>query len=178
LLAKPGVGKSRLLYEFRQRLVGKRLTYLEGFCLTYGNTIPYLPVIDIIRNNCGIAATDSAEVIVEKVQLSLREVGMEAEEWAPYLLHLLALKDAQARLASLSPEAIMARTFATLRQMSLHGSRRRPIVCAIEDLHLSDQTSEACFAMLVESLAGAPILFLSTYRPGYWPPWVRRESAM
>jgi predicted ATPase len=116
-------------------------------------------------------------VIVEKVQLSLREVGMEAEEWAPYLLHLLALKDTQARLASLSPEAIMARTFATLRQMSLHGSRRRPIVCAIEDLHLSDQTSEACFAMPVESLAGAPILFLSTYRPGYRPPWLGKSYA-
>jgi class 3 adenylate cyclase/tetratricopeptide (TPR) repeat protein len=177
IVGEAGVEKSRLLYEFRQRLVGKRLTYLEGYCLTYGHTIPYLPVIDIIRNNCGIVETDSADVIVEKVHFSLHEVGMKAEEWAPYLLHLLGLKDAQASLAALSPEAIMARTFATLRQMSLHGSRRRPIVCAIEDLHLSDQTSEACFAMLVESLAGAPILFLSTYRPGYRPPWLGKSYA-
>jgi adenylate cyclase len=61
--------------------------------------------------------------------------------------------------------------------MSLLGSRRRPIVFAVEDLHLSDQTSEACFAMLVEGLAGAPILFLSTYRPGYRPPWLGKSYA-
>ena len=59
----------------------------------------------------------------------------------------------------------MTRTFATLRQMSLHGSRRRPIVCAIEDLHLSDQTSEACFAMLVKPGRSAHSV-PPTYRPG------------
>ena len=177
IVGEAGVGKSRLLYEFRQHLADKRLTYLEGHCLTYGSTIPYLPVIDIIRNNCGITETDSTEVISEKVHFSLREVGMVAEEGAPYLLHLLGVKEAQASLASLSPEAIMSRTFATLRQMGLLGSRRRPIVFAVEDLHLSDQTSEACFAMLVEGLAGAPILFLATYRPGYRPPWLGKSYA-
>jgi class 3 adenylate cyclase/tetratricopeptide (TPR) repeat protein len=177
IVGEAGVGKTRLLYEFRQRLVGKRLTYLEGDCLSYGHTIPYLPVIDILRNNCGVTETDSTEVITEKVALSLREVGMPPEEWAPYVLHLLGVKSAQEQLASLSPEAIMSRTFATLRQMSLHGSRRRPIIFAVEDLHWSDQTSEACFATLVEGLAGAPILFLSTYRPGYRPPWMDKSYA-
>jgi class 3 adenylate cyclase/tetratricopeptide (TPR) repeat protein len=177
IVGEAGVGKTRLLYEFRQRLAGKRLTYLEGYCLSYGHTVPYLPVIDIVRNNCGIAETDSPELITEKVVLSLREVGMGPEEWSPYVLHLLGVKSAHESLASLSPEAIMSRTFTTLRQMSLHGSRRRPIIFAVEDLHWSDQTSEACFATLVESLVGAPILFLSTYRPGYRPPWIDKSYA-
>src|SRR5262245_45259614 len=57
----------------------------------------------------------------------------------------------------LSPEAIKTRTFATLRQMSLRGSQRQPLILAVEDLHWIDQTSEACFASLVESLTGAPM---------------------
>jgi hypothetical protein len=61
--AEAGSGKSRLLYEFRQRVADKQVTYLEGRCLSYGNTIPYHPVIDVLRNHCGITETDSPETI-------------------------------------------------------------------------------------------------------------------
>ena len=54
VVGEAGVGKSRLLYEFRQRVAGKRVTYLEGRCLSYGSAMPYHPIIDIIRHNCGI----------------------------------------------------------------------------------------------------------------------------
>ena len=83
------MGKSRLVYEFRRSLGNRRVTYLEGRCLSYGSSIPYLPIVDIIRNNCGIAEGDSAEVIVEKMRFALQEVGMDPAEALPYLLHLL-----------------------------------------------------------------------------------------
>src|SRR5262249_34310578 len=74
IVAEAGGGKSRLLYEFRQRLTEKRVTYLEGHCLSYGSTIPYHPLIDVLRHNCGISETDSPEAIVEKVRFALQEV--------------------------------------------------------------------------------------------------------
>jgi AAA ATPase domain/Adenylate and Guanylate cyclase catalytic domain len=49
IMAEAGGGKSRLLYEFRQHLQDKRVTYLEGRCLSYGSTIPYHPLIDVLR---------------------------------------------------------------------------------------------------------------------------------
>ena len=67
IVAEAGGGKSRLLYEFRQRLAGRRVTYLEGRCLSYGHAMPYHPIIDLLRNNCGITDTDSPETIAEKV---------------------------------------------------------------------------------------------------------------
>src|SRR5262249_60213257 len=94
-----------------------------------------------------------------------------------YLLQLLGVKEGTEPLAMLSPEAIKTRTFSTLRQMSLRGSQRQPLILTVEDLHWIDQTSEACFASLVESLAGAPILLLCTYRPGYRPPWLQKSYA-
>jgi class 3 adenylate cyclase len=128
IVAEAGGGKSRLLYEFRQRLADKRLTYLEGRCLSYGSTIPYHPIIDIVRHNCGITESASPETSSDKVRVALQEVGMDAEESAPYLLQLLGVKAGTEALALLTPEAIRARTFDTLRQMSLQGSQRRPLI--------------------------------------------------
>jgi class 3 adenylate cyclase len=175
LVAEAGGGKSRLLYEFRQRLHTRQVTYLEGRCLSYGRSIPYHPIIDIVRHNCGITDTDSPATITEKVRIALHEVGLEAEDATPYLLQLLGVKDGTEGLTRLTPEAIKTHTFDTLKQISLQGSQRRPLIFEVEDLHWIDQTSEAYLASLVESMAGAAILLLTTYRPGYRPPWLDKS---
>ena len=177
IVAEAGGGKSRLLYEFRQRLQEKRATYLEGRCLSYGSTIPYHPLIDVLRYNCGIIETESPEAIIEKVRFALQEVAMDVEESAPFLLQLLSVKEGTARIAPFTPEAIRTRTFETLKQMSLIGSQRRPLIVEIEDLHWIDKTSEDYLASLVESLVGASLMLLTTYRPGYRPPWLEKSYA-
>jgi class 3 adenylate cyclase/tetratricopeptide (TPR) repeat protein len=176
IAGEPGIGKSRLLYEFRRALGGTPVTFLEGRCVSYGASIPYLPWLDILRNNCGIVDSDTPEAVAEKVTAGLNEVGM-APESAMYLLHLLGVKDATGALEVLSPEAIKTRTFDTLRMLSLKGSRRRPIIFLIEDLHWLDKTSEEYLAFFVESLTAAPIFLITTYRPGYRPPWIDRSYA-
>jgi predicted ATPase len=177
IVAEAGGGKSRLLYEFRQRLQDKRVTYLEGRCLSYGSSIPYHPLIDILRHNCDIIETDSPETINEKVRFALHEVGMDSEESAPYLLQLLGVKAGTEPMVVLTPEAIRTRTFETLKQMSLQGSQQRPLIFEIEDLHWIDHTSQDYLASFVESLPGAAILILTTYRPGYRPPWLEKSYA-
>src|SRR4029453_14286914 len=82
IVAEAGGGKWRLLFEFCHRLQEKGVTYLEGRCLSYGSTIPYHPLIDVLRHNCGISETDHPEAITEKVHLALHEVGMDAEDSA------------------------------------------------------------------------------------------------
>jgi tetratricopeptide (TPR) repeat protein len=111
------------------------------------------------------------------VRLGLQEVGLDPEAGTPYLLHLLGVHAGLESLAALSPETIKARTFDTLRQLHLRGSRQRPLLLEVEDLHWIDQTSEAYLLSLAESLVGAPILLLSTYRPGYRPPWGEKSYA-
>ncbi len=80
LVGEPGIGKSRLLAEFRRQLGDGRATWVEGRCLSYGTAIPYMLVLDMLRSNCGIAETDPPEVIAEKVRAGLREVGMDPDE--------------------------------------------------------------------------------------------------
>ncbi len=177
IVGEPGMGKSRLLNEFRRSLTGKRLRYLQGRCLSYGHVTPYLPVLNLLRHNCGFTETDSPEVVTVKVHRCLQEVGMSPEEGAPYFLQLLGIPGGTDRLAMLSPQAIKAHTFATLVQMCLNGSQRRPLVVVLENLHWIDPTSEELLAALVEQIVGAPILILLTARPGYLPAWLDKSYA-
>jgi tetratricopeptide (TPR) repeat protein len=176
IVGEAGQGKSRLLDEFRQRLAGKRITYLEGRCLSYGSTMPYRPIMDVVRHHCGITDTDAPEAMYAKVCDALHEVGLDAETSAPYLCWLLGIKEGTAALAMLTPEAIKTRVFATLTQMCRRGSQQRPLICAIEDLHWIDNTSEEYLRSLVESLGDAAIMLLVTYRPDYRPPWIDKSD--
>ncbi len=177
LVAEAGGGKSRLLYEFRIACQHQNVTYLEGRCLSYGKSIPYHPIVDVLRNNCGIGENDSPETVIDQVDVALQEVGMNCEKSAPFLLQLFGVKEGTGSITMLTPEAVRARTFEILRQMSLKGSQKRPVIFEIEDLHWIDSTSEAYLATLVESLAAASILLLVSYRPGYRPPWIDKSYA-
>ena len=175
IVGEPGVGKSRLVFELRGAIGG--VTYLEGRCLSYGRSIPYLPVLDLVRAGCGILDADSPEAVGAKIRAAFETLGLDATEREPYLLNLLGVKDPEDRLAALGAEAIMTRTFETLRQMALLAARSRPVILVVEDLHWIDQTSESYLGSLVESLARAHILLLATYRPGYRPAWMDRSYA-
>jgi predicted ATPase/class 3 adenylate cyclase len=175
VVGEPGLGKSRLIYEFRRSLGRRRLTYRAGRCLSYGTTTPYLPVLDLLRHHCGITDIDGPESITAKMSRSLQEVDMVPETWAPVLLHLLGLQEGTNALAALSPEVRKARTLTALTQICLQGSRQRPLILEIEDLHWIDASSDECLTALIERMAGTPLMVLVTYRPGYRPAWIDKS---
>jgi predicted ATPase/DNA-binding winged helix-turn-helix (wHTH) protein len=177
IMGEPGMGKSRLLYEFVQHLASKDVTYVEGHCLSYGNITPYLPVLDLLRHLCGITDADAPETLAAKVHGCLGDTDGGLNDDAPYLLQLLGVSEDAERLAALSPQTLKTRTFATLQQLCIQRSRQQPLVLAVEDLHWIDPTSEEWLASLVESLALVPLLLLTTYRPGYRPLWTDKSYA-
>jgi DNA-binding NtrC family response regulator/tetratricopeptide (TPR) repeat protein len=174
IVGEAGLGKTRLVAEFRQTL-GDQATYVEGHCLSYGSAVAYLPLVDMVRDGMGLTDADPPETVTGKVRARLSALGLDVEDALPALLHLLGVKPGTERLALLSPEAVQGRIFETLRQLSLRASRQRPLVLVIENLHWLDPTSEEFLASLVESLAGAPLLLLVTHRPGYRPPWIEKS---
>src|SRR5262249_13657149 len=133
IAGEPGLGKSRLLAEFACSLDGQPVTYCAGHCLAYGSTTPYLPVLALLRQRCGIIDGDAPDVITARVQQALKEGDLVPDEAGPVLLRLLDIPVEMASLAALSPAALKARTFAVLRHLSLHG--KQPGVLAVENLH-------------------------------------------
>jgi class 3 adenylate cyclase/tetratricopeptide (TPR) repeat protein len=176
IVGEAGVGKSRLLYEFRKSLAERGIDYLEGRCLSFGTAIPYLPVLDVLRAACGVTELDTHDEVARKVATRLEGVAEEREDLA-FLLLLLGMREGASDVLALSPESIKAGTFRALRRICLGASRRRPVVVAVEDLHWIDRTSDEFLASLVESVPGAALLLLGTYRHGYRPPWMDQSYA-
>ena len=176
IVGEAGLGKSRLIAEFRARVAGEPVTFVEGPCFSHASAVPYVPVIALLRQICGVGETDSIESVTAAVHRTLQALGL-APESAPYLLQLLGLRDGMEQLAAQTPEAVKLRTLETLRRLIVQASRRRPVVIVVEDLHWTDKPSEEALASLVNELPGAPILFVSTYRPGYRAPWIERSFA-
>jgi class 3 adenylate cyclase/DNA-binding winged helix-turn-helix (wHTH) protein/tetratricopeptide (TPR) repeat protein len=177
LIGEPGIGKSRLLAEFQQRLQDRPVTILEGHCRAYDRLLPYGPVRDLLLQQCGLSTISSLEAVATRVDQLLQAVDLPPEASAAYLLQILGNSTTAEPLAQLTPEVIKERTFATLRQVHLRSSQKQPLLLVVENLHWIDPTSEAYLASLVEQLAGMPLLLLTTYRPGYRPLWMDKSYA-
>ncbi|MBI3455344.1 MAG: AAA family ATPase [Candidatus Rokubacteria bacterium] len=170
VVGEAGMGKSRLLLEFRKRLAGEAVTWLEGHCISFGQSIAHLPVIEMLKRNFRVEEGDSEARIIEKIDRGLAFLGDDAAVVAPFLKYLLSVDPGDPAVVSMDPLARRSRIFEALRQLTLRGSRLRPIVMVIEDLHWLDQASEEYLKYVAESLAGAPVLLVLTYRPGYAQP--------
>jgi class 3 adenylate cyclase/tetratricopeptide (TPR) repeat protein len=175
LVGDPGLGKSRLALEFC-RLAGDDVAVLEGHCLSYGASVAYLPLFELVRNACGITADDPADRAATKIELKVKALELDVS-MAHYLRHAFGLPTGDPGLASLDPHVLRTRTFDALRALLVAEGTRQPLVVLVEDLHWVDQTSEDFLAEFAGELPSVPILLLVTYRPGYSPPWIGRSYA-
>jgi class 3 adenylate cyclase len=173
LAGDPGQGKSRLAWEFCQ-LAGGTAAVLEGRCLSYGASIPYLPLFELVRHACEIAAENPPDLAATKIERKVKALELDVS-LAHYLRHAFGLPTGDPGIAALDPVAIRARTFAALRELLVAQSGRRPLVVLIEDLHWIDRTSEDFLAGFADELPSVPIMLLATYRPGYFPPWTGKS---
>jgi class 3 adenylate cyclase/tetratricopeptide (TPR) repeat protein len=173
LAGDPGLGKSRLALEFG-RLAEPRAAMLEGRCLSYGASIAYLPLFELVRSACGIAADDSPDLVGTKIERQIKALELDVS-LAHYLRHAFGLPAGDPGVAQLPPQAIRAHTFDALRHLLIAQARQRPLVMLVEDLHWIDQTSEDFLAEFTGELPSVPIMLLATYRPGYSPPWTGKS---
>ena len=171
ITAEAGVGKSRLLYEFRKAVASEDVTFLEGRCLSYSRAAAYHPLIDILKANFDIQEDDGDSEIREKAKKGLKMLGADEASTLPYLLELLAVKDSGVDKIPMSPEVKKNRIMEAFKQITLKGSEIRPLILAYEDLHWIDKSSEELLKYVLDSIPGARILLIFTYRPEFVHTW-------
>ena len=171
IVAEAGVGKSRLLYEFRKAVSNQDVTFQEGKCLSYSRGVAYHPVIDIVKSNSNIVEGDGDFEIREKLKRGLKFLGVDEASTLPYFLELLSVKDSGVDRISLSPAARKDRITEALIRSTIKASQIRPLIMAIEDLHWVDKSSEDSLKALLDSIAGERIFLIFTYRPEYEHTW-------
>jgi class 3 adenylate cyclase/DNA-binding winged helix-turn-helix (wHTH) protein/tetratricopeptide (TPR) repeat protein len=175
IIGEAGLGKSRLLYEFRRLLAAEEHTFLEGRCSPYGTAVAYLPIVDLLQQVFRLGADETGATVADKVRRGLQALGADPAAVAPYLLHLLAAEQAREVTATLAPEVLKRRIFESLQLTVLHLAAQCPLVIAFEDLHLADRTSEEFVTFLLEHIAASPVLLLCTYRPDFVSTWSRKS---
>jgi class 3 adenylate cyclase len=172
LVGEPGLGKSRLVLEFAQESA-KTATVLEGRCVSFGASFPYLPLLDIVRRICAVTVTDDRGEVQAKLVATTARLGLDPRH-NPYLLYALDAFN-PLEILDVDPATVKGRTFGALRDLFVAAARQRPTAVIIEDLHWIDPTSEEFLAEFSGDLAGVPILLLGTFRPGYKPPWAGKS---
>jgi len=141
VVAEAGVGKSRLLYEFRKAVSNEDVIFQEGKCLSYSRDVTYHPVIDIVKSNSDIKEDDGDSEIREKLKRDLNIIGVDEASTLPYLLELLSVKESGIDTRALSPEARKDRIIDALSRSTIKASQIRPLIMAVEDLHWIDKSS-------------------------------------
>jgi class 3 adenylate cyclase/pimeloyl-ACP methyl ester carboxylesterase len=162
-----GIGKSRLLLEFRRHAEAAGARWILGRCVSYGHAIAHLPVLDFVRDLCGIAEGDSAETALVKLDDAVRQPGDDLAWTIPFLRALLSLDPGDPTLATMNPALRKGRTAEAVRDVLLAHGRRRPLVLVVEDLHWIDPHSEEILRVLLDGMAADPLMVVLTYRPGY-----------
>jgi predicted ATPase len=84
IVSEAGVGKSRLLYEFRKAVSNEDVTFQEGKCLSYSRNVAYHPIIDIVKPNFDIKDSDGDFEIREKFKRGLKILGADEASTLPY----------------------------------------------------------------------------------------------
>lgn len=173
LVGEPGLGKSRLIAEWKTLVVAKDEQplplWVEGYSLSYGQGIAYHLLSDFVRSMVSIPKAAEEPEIKARLKSFLKDVlGEKSKEIYPYLGHLLSLKmgeAAQERIQMLDPQALQNQYLATMQRLLETLSARQPLICVLEDLHWSDPSSAELFARLLSMTSGSPILFCLVTRP-------------
>jgi predicted ATPase/class 3 adenylate cyclase len=169
VVGEPGIGKSRLLLEFHRRL-GTDVTWSEGHSVSFGWSIAYHPLIDLLQRNFGIDDNDAETVIIDKIQRGVLRLGDDLEPILPYLRYLLAVDPGDPNVRSMEPQLRRAEIFDALRRLTLRAAEIRPQVVVFEDLHWMDQATEFYLRFITDSIPAGRLLLILTYRPGYINP--------
>ena len=175
IISEAGIGKSRLLYEFRKAVTNEDVTFLEGRCLSYSRNVAYHPIVDILKANFEIQDNDTGQQIRQKVTSFLKIIHVDEPSTLPYLLELLSVKGNGIEKMQMSPEARKDRTLEAIKRITLKGSDLRPLIMAVEDLHWMDRSSEDALKELLESISGARVFLIFTYRPEFIHTWGSRS---
>lgn len=175
IMAEAGVGKSRILYEFRKAVANDDVTFLEGKCLSYRRAVAYHPIIDVLKSNFDVRTEDGDSDIKEKIKRGLKILGVDEVSTLPYFLELFSVKDGGIDKIIMSPEEKKARITEAVKRISISGSEIRPLIIAIEDLHWVDKSSEDYLKNFLDSISGARVFLIFTFRPEFVHTWGGRS---
>jgi class 3 adenylate cyclase len=172
VIGEPGIGKSRLLAELKRAALAPPSTiqWVEGRCVSYGRTLPYHLLIDLIRSMLGIpfsATDDEARArLDDAVGELLGADPTEVADTVGYLAHLfgLPLRPEEEERALIPADVLQSRYVAAIHRLLRGLGARGPVVLVCEDVHWADPASIEVARQIMPLASQLPILFVAALR--------------
>jgi ABC-type transport system substrate-binding protein/class 3 adenylate cyclase len=167
ITGEPGIGKSRLILELRERY-DTRVRFLEGHGVSYAESLPLWPIRELLRDWLGLGVTDvEARVRLELKAALAHLVGNDAAELYPFLATALGLSlepDAAERVRELSRDTLQRRMFESVHDVMLALARERPLCLVLDDLHWADETTLELLEDLLAACDEEAVALILLYR--------------
>jgi tetratricopeptide (TPR) repeat protein len=164
VIGDAGSGKSRLVWEFKQRIREMGASLFEARCSALMQAVPYAPWARMLERYVGVEPGDSAEVINRKL---LERLGGVPLPTLPYLRNLLGLPAPE--LARVQAETARQQAYDAFEQLVTRAARDGPLVMIIEELHWIDDASLEMLRTAALDLHSGRVMLLVTHRPEYEP---------
>jgi class 3 adenylate cyclase/pimeloyl-ACP methyl ester carboxylesterase len=174
VVGEPGVGKSRLFYEFTNSHRTQQWLIIESSSVSYGKATPYLPMIDLLKNYFHVRDGDAALRVREKVIGKILTLDERLKDTISPILSLLDVLPEQDPFRSLDPPQHRGHVLDALRRLFVVESQRQPLLLVFEDLHWIDSETQILLDSIIESLPTARLFLLVNYRPEYQHSWARK----
>ena len=171
VVGEPGVGKSRLYWEFSHSHRAQGWLMIESGSVSYGKATNYLPIIELLRAYFQIERADDSRKIGEKVTGKLLSLDRQLERCVAPMLWLLDVPTDDETWTHLDPSRRRQIVLDAVKRLLLRESQVQPLMVLFEDLHWIDAETQLLLDSLVESLPTAQILLLVNYRPEYSHGW-------
>jgi len=169
IVGEPGIGKSRLIEEFRGRLGETPHTWVEWSSSQLLQNTPLHPITEWGRQR--FRADEDAQQRLADLENTLQLIGLAPEEYAPLIAPLVDIPLSSDRVPKIAPEELRRRQLTALTSWVFAGARAQPIVLAFEDLHWADPTSLDLLRILAKRGEQAPLFIVATTRPEFRAPW-------
>jgi predicted ATPase len=177
ITGEAGIGKSRLVQQFRERLAGESHTWLECRCSPYTQPSALQPVIELLEQGLGFTPALPAAERVVRLENGAELVGLERQDTVPLLAALLGVPTgADYAPLQMSPDLQRHKTLDALVAWTLALGELQPVVLLIEDLHWCDRSSLELIERLTEQSPTARVMTVLTARLEFQAPWPTRSN--
>jgi class 3 adenylate cyclase/predicted ATPase len=177
VVGEPGVGKSRVVLEFRERVRQSPHTWLECGCSSYTRHTAFHPVLELAEQGLRLQADDGPEERLAKLRKGLGQLGMDLEEGIKSLAPALSIPpEAGYSPPDASPAQQRRRTLELFAEWALRLAELQPTIILVEDLHFADPSSLELFERLIGDGARSALMLIGTARPEFDPGWPSRPN--
>jgi predicted ATPase/class 3 adenylate cyclase len=175
VVAHPGLGKSRLCFEFADRCRARGIAVYEAHGVSHGKLIPFLPILELFRAFSRINDQDGSEAAREKIAGRMLLLDEGLKDALPLTFDFLGVPDPERPVPQMDPPARLRQLFGVVKRIAQARSRREPAVILFEDLHWFDGGSDAVLDVLVGTAESTRTLIVMNFRPEYHAGWMQRS---